>query len=175
MVHICSTFKLTLQVYFLQNARNEEGVCSVEGKWEFSLVLLAPCDQAGFQKLVYRLIVLFLPTEIFSKRRKIYAWNEEKPELPYSQHPRALHYFHVHRKGVQETGLCIRYQITSKHILIFNQFRWKCFRLYFLELYSLEPACFFIIVDSMTRKWWFDRLSWCLVHSATTWRERQAP
>ncbi len=25
---------------------------------------------------------MFLSTEIFSKRRKIYAWNEEKPELP---------------------------------------------------------------------------------------------
>ena len=31
-------------------------------------------------KLVYRLIELFLSTEIFSKRRKIYAWIEEKPE-----------------------------------------------------------------------------------------------
>ena len=30
--------------------------------------------KAGLHKLVYRLIVLFLSTEIFSKRRKIYAW-----------------------------------------------------------------------------------------------------
>ncbi len=30
--------------------------------------------------MVYRLIVMFLSTEIFSKRRKIYAWSEEKPE-----------------------------------------------------------------------------------------------
>ena len=28
----------------------------------------------GHEKLVYRLIVMFLSTEIFSKRRKIYAW-----------------------------------------------------------------------------------------------------
>ena len=28
----------------------------------------------GLEKMVYRLIVLFLSTEIFSKRRKIYAW-----------------------------------------------------------------------------------------------------
>ena len=33
------------------------------------------------KKLVYRLIVMFLSTEIFSKRRKIYTWNKEKPEL----------------------------------------------------------------------------------------------
>ena len=32
------------------------------------------------EKIVYRLIVMFLSTEIFSKRRKIYAWAEEKPE-----------------------------------------------------------------------------------------------
>ena len=45
--------------------------------------------KAGLQKLVYRLIVLFLSTEIFSKRRKIYAWFEEKPEWcepPWSRH-----------------------------------------------------------------------------------------
>lgn len=34
----------------------------------------------GLEKYVYRLIVMFLSTEIFSKRRKIYAWYEEKPE-----------------------------------------------------------------------------------------------
>ena len=33
-------------------------------------------------KLVHRLIELFLSTEIFSKRRKIYTWNEEKQEWP---------------------------------------------------------------------------------------------
>ena len=35
----------------------------------------------GIEKIVYRLIVMFLSTEIFSKRRKIYAWVEEKTEL----------------------------------------------------------------------------------------------
>ena len=34
----------------------------------------------GIEKIVYRLIVMFLSTEIFSKRRKIYAWAEEKPQ-----------------------------------------------------------------------------------------------
>jgi len=34
----------------------------------------------GWEKLVYRLIIMFLSTEIFSKRRKIYSWIEEKPE-----------------------------------------------------------------------------------------------
>ena len=33
----------------------------------------------NWEKLVYRLIVMFLFTEIFSKRRKIYTWIEEKP------------------------------------------------------------------------------------------------
>ena len=34
----------------------------------------------GIENIVYRLIVMFLSTEIFSKMRKIYAWAEEKPE-----------------------------------------------------------------------------------------------
>jgi len=37
----------------------------------------------GREKLVYRLIIMFLSTEIFSKRRKIYSWFEEKPECRY--------------------------------------------------------------------------------------------
>ena len=40
----------------------------------FTFGLLVTLHGAGLEKLVYRLIVLFLPTEIFSKRRKIYAW-----------------------------------------------------------------------------------------------------
>ena len=40
-----------------------------------------PAVRQGWDKLVYRLIVMFLSTEIFSKRRKIYSWIEEKPEL----------------------------------------------------------------------------------------------
>ena len=42
--------------------------------------------ERGLDKLVYRLIVMFLSTEIFSKRRKIYTWIEEKPELSLSAH-----------------------------------------------------------------------------------------
>ena len=41
---------------------------------------LLPWHKTGLEKLVYRLIVMFLSTEIFSKRRKIYTWAEEKPE-----------------------------------------------------------------------------------------------
>jgi len=37
-------------------------------------------QKQGQEKLVYRLIIMFLSTEIFSKRRKIYSWIEEKPE-----------------------------------------------------------------------------------------------
>ena len=52
--------------------------------------LLFPClvtlRLQGREKLVYRLIIMFLSTEIFSKRRKIYSWIEEKPE--YSYQPR---------------------------------------------------------------------------------------
>ena len=33
-----------------------------------------PRQKSGLKKLDYRLIVMFLSTEIFSKRRKIYAW-----------------------------------------------------------------------------------------------------
>ena len=32
------------------------------------------------RKIVYRLIRMFLSTEIFSKRRKIFSFIEEKPE-----------------------------------------------------------------------------------------------
>ena len=44
----------------------------------------------GWEKLVYRLIVMFLSTEIFSKRRKIYTWIEEKPEWPKKPKARLL-------------------------------------------------------------------------------------
>ena len=37
------------------------------------------------EKLVIRLIILFLSTEIFSKRRKIFTIIEEKPELQLIQ------------------------------------------------------------------------------------------
>ena len=40
-----------------------------------------PAVRQGEEKLVYRLILLFSSTEIFSKRRKIYTRIEGKPEL----------------------------------------------------------------------------------------------
>ena len=46
----------------------------------FIFCICYPDMKSGLKKLVYRLIVMFLSTEIFSKRRKIYAWAEEKPE-----------------------------------------------------------------------------------------------
>ena len=46
----------------------------------FICCIYCPDTKSGLKKLVYRLIVMFLSTEIFSKRRKIYAWAEEKPE-----------------------------------------------------------------------------------------------
>ena len=55
--------------------------CSVLVPSHCSIVSLTSSHlEVRLQKFVYRLIVLFLPTEIFSKRRKIYSWNEEKPE-----------------------------------------------------------------------------------------------
>ena len=47
---------------------------------EWNLCICCPDVKPGLEKLFYRLIVMFLSTEIFSKRRKIYAWAEEKPE-----------------------------------------------------------------------------------------------
>ena len=46
----------------------------------FIFISMSPCLVAGSQNLGYRLMVLFLPAEIFSKRRKSYSWNEKKPE-----------------------------------------------------------------------------------------------
>ena len=46
--------------------------------WIFCIC--CPDMKPGLEKIFYRLIVMFLSTEIFSKRRKIYAWAEEKPE-----------------------------------------------------------------------------------------------
>ena len=43
------------------------------------LDLLLPYEYRVW-KIVYRLINLFLSTEIFSKRRKIFSYFEEKPE-----------------------------------------------------------------------------------------------
>ena len=40
---------------------------------EFLLFVRGPAIRQGDEKLVYRLIHLFSSTEIFSKRRKIYA------------------------------------------------------------------------------------------------------
>ena len=36
-----------------------------------------------YRKIMMRLIKMVLSTDIFSKRRKICAWAEENPELPY--------------------------------------------------------------------------------------------
>ena len=47
----------------------------------FHLFVKTPAVRQGDEKLVYRLILLFSSTEIFSKRRKIYSWFEGKPEL----------------------------------------------------------------------------------------------
>ena len=43
-------------------------------KGRFIFVSRLPRQKSGLKKLVYRLIVMFLSTEIFSKRRKIYEW-----------------------------------------------------------------------------------------------------
>ena len=63
----------------------------------------------GCQKLVYRLIVMFLSTEIFSKRRKIYAWNwrETRVHLSWSILDPYIDYY-VLKKCEQP-----RYQVTS--------------------------------------------------------------
>ena len=39
----------------------------------YSYLIRGPAARQGYEKLVYRLIQLFSSTEIFSKRRKIYA------------------------------------------------------------------------------------------------------
>ena len=49
------------------------------------LSFLLPFNER-FKKLVYRLI-MFLSTEIFSKRRKIYAWFEGKAEFTLMRSP----------------------------------------------------------------------------------------
>lgn len=66
--------------------------------WNLYLIWKVPCIEAGSEKLVYRLFVLFLPTEIFSKRRKIYTWIEEKPELHEIRRPNYAHVCCHHRK-----------------------------------------------------------------------------
>ncbi len=55
--------------------------------WLLAQITLSVAPELERDKLVYRLIELFLSTEIFSKRRKIYTWIEEKPEQ------RSLAYF----------------------------------------------------------------------------------
>ena len=53
---------------------------SSSAKIAFNYCFLFIAPEIERDKLVYRLIELFLSTEIFSKRRKIYTWIEEKPE-----------------------------------------------------------------------------------------------
>jgi len=50
---------------------------------DFFIIINFTSPKRSGNKFVYRLIVTFLSTEIFSKRRKIYTWIEEKPELNY--------------------------------------------------------------------------------------------
>ena len=51
-------------------------------KFIFFILFGGPAERQGDKKLVYRLINMFSSTEIFSKRRKIYARGfEGKPEL----------------------------------------------------------------------------------------------
>mgnify|MGYP003481464093 CR=1 FL=1 len=50
-------------------------------KNRFNFQFHIPLCWKGRKQIGQRLIVMFLSTEIFSKRRKIYAWYEEKPEL----------------------------------------------------------------------------------------------
>ena len=52
--------------------------------WDSFISILLPSNR-GCQKLVYRLIVMFLSTEIFSKRRKIYAWNWRETRVDHCQ------------------------------------------------------------------------------------------
>ena len=48
----------------------------------FSLLFRSPAERQGDEKLVYRLIQLFSSTEIFSKRRKIYAcWRKTRVKI----------------------------------------------------------------------------------------------
>ncbi len=51
------------------------------GNCDFNFIKKDPAVRQGDEKLVYRLILLFSSTEIFSKRRKIYSWYEGKPEF----------------------------------------------------------------------------------------------
>ena len=45
-------------------------------------------QKVKLKKYVYRLIVMFLPTEIFSKRRKIYSWmKRNQSDLPTAHGP----------------------------------------------------------------------------------------
>ena len=44
-----------------------------ECSYSCSYLIRGPAARQGYEKLVYRLIQLFSSTEIFSKRRKIYA------------------------------------------------------------------------------------------------------
>ena len=60
----------------------------------------SPAERQGDKKLVYRLINMFSSTEIFSKRRKIYARGfEGKPELTRKKNGRgsafALTFVHM--------------------------------------------------------------------------------
>ena len=48
-------------------------ILAKQGKGYYSYLIRGPAVRQGYEKLVYRLIQLFSSTEIFSKRRKIYA------------------------------------------------------------------------------------------------------
>ena len=74
-------FKKTGENLGCRTVGNEEYNLYVLPIKYFHLFVKTPAVRQGDEKLVYRLILLFSSTEIFSKRRKIYSWYEGKPEL----------------------------------------------------------------------------------------------
>ena len=66
------------------------------------------------KKYVYRLIIMFLPTEIFSKRRKIYSWMKRNQSVNFTAHSRS----HVSPKSRISV-----YFLTLHILLSITQFR----------------------------------------------------
>ena len=92
--------------------------CKWEGRGIF-LISKAPCCQQGLKNWSIGLIVMFLPTEIFSKRRKIYTWCWRETRVNELSQPLPLILFSkVTQKVCSRTDLTILLTVPWKHYVL---------------------------------------------------------
>ena len=89
------------------------------------LGVYCPIKFVGFKKVVYRLIYMFLLTDFFGKRRKIYAWMKRNDSNIYIYYADPYPIPNIDGVTIQPNDYCILSSI--------NQYKIKLTILYHLE------------------------------------------